>query len=267
AAMPLGGVTRAAYDGYFGASTETAAQLEKMLDDPSSGVDAPAAIIVETVQGEGGLNVASARWLRAIERIARKQGALLIIDDIQAGCGRTGTFFSFEDAGVSPDIVTMAKSISGMGLPMALVLLKPELDRWAPGEHNGTFRGNCHAFVTARAAIETFWADSAFEEAVRRKSALLNARLADMAETHSVALGVKGRGMMQGLDVGDGDVSARIVRAAFELGLIIETSGPNDEIVKVLAPLTISEAEFTRGLGLLDRAVGRAMRVKSEYAA
>src|SRR5690606_15081487 len=106
-----------------------------------------------TVQGEGGLNVASPEWLRKIARIAKAHGALLIVDDIQAGCGRTGEFFSFEKFGVKPDIVTMAKSLSGMGLPFALTLFSPELDQWNPGEHNGTFRGNCHAFVTATAAL------------------------------------------------------------------------------------------------------------------
>src|SRR3546814_7776963 len=110
-------------------------------------------LLVETVQGEGGLNPASPEWLRRIAAIAKAHGALLIVDDIQAGCGRTGGFFSFEDIGITPDIVTLAKSLSGMGLPFALTLFRPELDVWSPGEHNGTFRGNNHAFVTATAAL------------------------------------------------------------------------------------------------------------------
>lgn len=266
AGAPLTGVTRAAFDGYHGPDVDTAAQLERMLDDPSSGVDAPAAIIVETVQGEGGLNVASAAWLRSIERIARKHGALLIVDDIQAGCGRTGSFFSFEGV-ISPDIVTMAKSLSGMGLPMALVLIKPEYDRWAPGEHNGTFRGNCHAFVTARAALEHFWTDDAFATEVQRKSELLQRELKAIAAKYNVVERVKGRGMMQGLDVGDGAVADRVVRAAFQSGLIIETSGARGEIVKVLAPLTISDSEFTSGLRVLSEAIGRAADVAKDAAA
>jgi len=256
AGVPLSGVTRAAFDGYHGAGVDTAAMLDKMLSDPSSGVDAPAAIIVETVQGEGGLNVASASWLRSIQSIARKHGALFIIDDIQAGCGRTGSFFSFEDMGISPDIITLAKSLSGMGLPMALTLFKPEHDQWAPGEHNGTFRGNCHAFVTARAALETFWADPAFEQATRRKGERLRKRLDGMARTHGRRIaGVKGRGMMQGIDVRTGEVADSIVDAAFESGLIIETSGALGQIVKVLAPLTITDAELDRGLDLLEAAL------------
>jgi diaminobutyrate-2-oxoglutarate transaminase len=163
--LSLPDVTRLPYDGYLG-SVDTADLLDRMLSDHSSGVDEPAAILLETVQGEGGLNVASRPWLRRIAAIAKTYGALLIVDDIQAGCGRTGSFFSFEGTGVTPDLITMSKSISGFGLPMALLLLKPELDIWKPGEHNGTFRGNAHAFVTARVALEKFWGDRSFQEDV-----------------------------------------------------------------------------------------------------
>ncbi|MGE0046564.1 MAG: diaminobutyrate--2-oxoglutarate transaminase [Hyphomonadaceae bacterium] len=259
AGAPLTGVTRAPFDNYFGDDADTAAQLDKLLCDGSSGIDAPAAIIVETVQGEGGLNAASGAWLRAVQKIARKHGALFIVDDIQAGCGRTGAFFSFEGMDVSPDIVTMAKSLSGMGLPMAVVLLKPELDQWAPGEHNGTFRGNCHAFVTATAALETFWRDQTFIGAVRAKGEVLRRRLEDLAAKHPKRIKtVKGRGMMRGLDVGSADVSSRVVKEAFARGLIIETSGPHDEIVKVLAPLTIAKDDLERGLRVMGEALAAA---------
>lgn len=259
AGLPALGVTHAAFDGYFSNNTDTAAQLDQMLSDPSSGMDRPAAIIVETVQGEGGLNVASGAWLRAIERIARRHEALLIIDDIQAGCGRTGTFFSFEGAGIKPDIITMAKSLSGLGLPMALTLMKPEHDVWKPGEHNGTFRGNCHAFITAAAALDTFWADDSFAAEVRRKGEHLGERLTQMASGNRlIASGVRGRGMMRGLEVGGADVSSRIVQAAFAQGLVIETSGARDQVVKVLAPLTISDADLDHGLDILAAAVAVA---------
>jgi diaminobutyrate-2-oxoglutarate transaminase len=138
---------------------DTLDYLEKLLDDNSSGLELPAAVIVEVVQGEGGLNTASERWLKRLEKICRAREIVLIVDDIQAGCGRTGTFFSFEPAGIKPDIVTLSKSLSGMGLPLAVTLIRPDLDEWMPGEHNGTFRGNNHAFVTAAAAIEHFWKD------------------------------------------------------------------------------------------------------------
>lgn len=253
AGVPLSHVAHEPYDGYHGPDVDTADLLERRLSDPSSGLDAPAAILVETVQGEGGLNTASPEWLRRIARIAKHHGALLIVDDIQAGCGRTGSFFSFEGMGFTPDIVTLAKSLSGMGLPFALTLFRPELDQWAPGEHNGTFRGNNHAFVTARTALRHFWSDKRFEQDVRRRGALLERRLEAMAEEHG--LSTCGRGMMRGLDVGSGETAAAITAACFEQGLIIETSGAHDEIVKVLAPLVIDDAVLSAGLDILEESV------------
>ncbi|WP_375597731.1 diaminobutyrate--2-oxoglutarate transaminase [Devosia sp. Naph2] len=252
AAMPLSGVTRAAYDGYHGPDINTADLLERQLSDPSSGIDAPAAIIVETVQGEGGLNAASPEWLRQIQAIARKHGALFIIDDIQAGCGRTGGFFSFDGMDLSPDIVTMAKSLSGMGLPLAMTLIKPEHDIWKPAEHNGTFRGNNHAFVTAAAALEKFWSDDRFISDVNEKARYLGERLAAIADEHGLT--TKGRGMMVGIDTGSGESAAAICKACFAKGLIIETSGSFDEVVKVLCPLTISLDQLTAGIDIMETA-------------
>jgi diaminobutyrate-2-oxoglutarate transaminase len=251
--VPLANVSRVPFDAYHGEGIDTAEMLERMLDDPSSGLDSPAAILLETVQGEGGLNAASAKWVRRVEEIARAHGALLIIDDIQAGCGRTGPFFSFEEMGVSPDIVTMAKSLSGYGLPFACVLIKPEHDIWGPAEHNGTFRGNNHAFVTARVALEKFWSDAAFGESVKAKGDYLKGRLEGIASMLPDA-SLKGRGMMRGIDVGGGELAARICKECFANGLIIETSGAHDEVVKILAPLTISHEELASGLDILEAA-------------
>jgi diaminobutyrate-2-oxoglutarate transaminase len=257
AGVPLSHVSHEPYDGYYGPDVDTAELLEQRLSDPSSGLDAPAAIMLETVQGEGGLNAASAEWMRKIAAIAKKHGALLIVDDIQAGCGRTGSFFSFEDMGIKPDIVTLAKSLSGMGLPFALTLFSPELDVWSPGEHNGTFRGNNHAFVTAAASLRHFWANDAFQEDVKRRGEILEARLDRMAEKHG--LSTRGRGMMRGIDVGSGEAASAITGACFAEGLIIETSGAHDEIVKVLAPLTIDDDLLGAGLDILEQAVASAL--------
>jgi diaminobutyrate-2-oxoglutarate transaminase len=252
------------YDGYHGSDVDTAELLERTLFDPSSGLDAPAAIIVETVQGEGGLNVASAEWLRKIAGIARRRGALFIVDDIQAGCGRTGTFFSFEGMGFTPDMVTLAKSLSGLGLPFALTLMRPDLDQWTPGEHNGTFRGNNHAFVTATAALRHFWSDESFAGDVRRRGDMLAARLERMAARHG--LSTRGRGMMRGLNVGTGEISGRVTSAAFERGVIMETSGSHDETVKVLAPLVIDDDVFAKGLDILENCVDRVFVSNVEAA-
>ncbi|MCP1841324.1 diaminobutyrate-2-oxoglutarate transaminase [Bradyrhizobium sp. USDA 4524] len=260
AGVPLSHVSHEPYDGYHGPDLDTAALLERRLSDPSSGLDAPAAILVETVQGEGGLNTASPDWLRAIADIAKRHGALLIVDDIQAGCGRTGPFFSFEGMGFTPDIVTMAKSLSGMGLPFALTLFRPELDQWLPGEHNGTFRGNNHAFITATASLRNFWKDDEFEQDVQRKGRLLARRLDAIAS--GFGLSTRGRGMMRGIDVGSGETADAITSACFAAGLIIETSGAHDEIVKVLAPLIIDDAALSAGLDIIEESV-RAVRTGS----
>jgi diaminobutyrate-2-oxoglutarate transaminase len=224
------------------------------LDNPSGGIDAPAAFLLEAVQGEGGLNAASPEWLRGIARIAKKHGALLIVDDIQAGIGRTGGFFSFDGLGIEPDLIPLAKSLSGFGLPFAALLIRRELDIWGPAEHNGTFRGNTHAFVTGRVALEKFWADDRFEREVAEKAAYLEKRLGDMAALLPDAT-LKGRGMMRGIDVGSGELAGRICEACFREGLVIETSGAHDEVVKVLAPLTIPQEQFAAGLDILERAV------------
>lgn len=257
AGVPLAHVAHEPYDGYFGPEVDTAELLDQRLADPSSGLDAPAAILVETVQGEGGLNAASPEWLRKIADIAKRHGALLIVDDIQAGCGRTGSFFSFEEMGFTPDIVTLAKSLSGMGLPFALTLFRPELDQWSPGEHNGTFRGNNHAFVTATAALGHFWSSDAFADDVRRRGALLEERLARIAAEHGFE--TRGRGMMRGINVGSGERAGAITAACFDAGLIIETSGAHDEIVKVLAPLVIDDALLSAGLDILETKIREAM--------
>lgn len=253
AGMQLNGVTRMPYDGYFGGATDTAEFLAAMLKDKSGGVDAPAAIILETVQGEGGLNAARPEWVQRIAQLAKEHGALLIIDDIQAGCGRCGTFFSFEEMGVKPDIVTMAKSLSGFGLPMAMLLVRPQHDVFGPAEHNGTFRGNTHAFVTARVAIEKFWASDDFQEELSRKSEMVQTALAKLASLVPDAE-LKGRGLMQGVDVRSGELAAEICARAYEKGLVIETSGNEDQVVKILAPLTTSEQTFRKGFDILLQA-------------
>jgi diaminobutyrate-2-oxoglutarate transaminase len=265
AGVPLAHVSHEPYDGYYGPDVDTADLLEQRLADPSSGLDAPAAILVETVQGEGGLNAASPEWLRRIAAIAKAHDALLIVDDIQAGCGRTGGFFSFEDMGFIPDIVTLAKSLSGMGLPFALTLLRPELDQWSPGEHNGTFRGNNHAFVTATAALRHFWSMGDFQRDIERRGALLAMRLDRIAAEHDFE--VRGRGMMRGINVGSGELAAAVTAACFDAGLIIETSGAHDEVIKVLAPLIIDDALLGAGLDILETKIREAMAANYAVAA
>ena len=256
ASIPLSGVTRMPFCGYYGYNADTLKMIDKQLSDPSSGIDAPAAFIVETVQGEGGLNIATPEWLLGLQKLAKKHGALLIVDDIQAGCGRTGKFFSFEEAGLKPDIITLSKSLSGFGLPLAIVLFKPELDEWAPGEHNGTFRGNNHAFITAKTALETYWADQEFEKEIQQKAELVRSYFQSVVDELGVTHArLKGRGLMQGIEFRTGEIADSITSRAFENGLIIETAGNQGQVVKCFCPLTIEMQDLEKGLQIVVDAI------------
>ena len=248
------------YDNYFGKDVDTADYMAKLLDDSGSGIELPAAVILETVQGEGGLHVAGFAWMRKIERICRERGILLIVDDVQMGCGRTGTFFSFEPAGIRPDIVCLSKSIGGMGLPFALTLMKPELDVWKPGEHNGTFRGNNLAFVAATAALE-YWRDDSFSRDIAAKSETVRSALQDMAEKYPALEGtVRGRGLIQGLHFPEAGAAEAVCREAFKRGLIMETSGTDSEVAKLLPPLTIDGKGLAQGLAILEESLAAVSR-------
>ncbi|HOY22441.1 MAG TPA: diaminobutyrate--2-oxoglutarate transaminase [Cellvibrio sp.] len=261
AGINLNNIERMPFCGYYGDEADTLTMMDKLLSDPSSGVDLPAAVIVETVQGEGGLNVASNEWLQRLEALCRKHDMLLIVDDIQAGCGRTGTFFSFEPSGITPDIVTLSKSLSGFGLPFAITLLKPELDQWLPGEHNGTFRGNNHAFITATATLEYYWSSNAFSAEILQKSIIMTEVLQHIADSHKAStVEVKGRGLMQGIECISGEIAAAICQEAFHRGLIIETAGNQSQVVKCFCALTINEADLLKGLKILHESFDAAAR-------
>jgi diaminobutyrate-2-oxoglutarate transaminase len=258
--MPLNGTTFMPYDGYLGPDIDTLDYLQRVLEDSSSGVDLPAAVIVETMQGEGGVNVASNAWLRGLERVCREYDLLLIVDDIQVGCGRTGTFFSFEEAGIRPDIVTLSKSLSGFGLPMSIVLMKPEFDQWSPGEHTGTFRGNNLAFVTAVETLQLFWQDGALTHEVWRKSERLRSRLDAIQQQYPEAQAtVRGRGLLYGLACEVPGLAQEITRVAFDKGLVIETSGADSQVVKCLPPLTIDTELLEAGLEIIAQSVPEAL--------
>ena len=267
AGVMLPGCERMPYDGYMGDQVDTTEYLDKVLSDSSSGIDKPAAVIVETVQGEGGVNEASYEWLQSLQAVCRKHGVLVIVDDIQAGCGRTGSFFSFEPAGIQPDIVTLSKSLSGYGLPMAVVLMRPDLDQWKPGEHNGTFRGNNHAFITATAAIEHYWSDDSFAQEIKSKGEYISQRLGQICARYGDDnFNVHGRGMFQGINCVNGEIADKITRQAYKHGLIIETSGAEDHVVKLFCPLTISEENLKRGIDILEEAVREACTRTDDFA-
>ncbi|MFL6053059.1 MAG: diaminobutyrate--2-oxoglutarate transaminase [Actinoallomurus sp.] len=255
AGIPLNHAVRMPFDNYLDGQTPDFLFFERLLGDSGSGLDRPAAVIVETVQGEGGLNPASPEWLRGLADLCRRQDILLIVDDVQMGCGRTGPFFSFEDAGIVPDIVCLSKSLSGYGLPFAVTLLRRELDVWEPGEHNGTFRGPGPAFVTATAAMD-FWTGEGMEKQTLAKRDQIEGELKGIAAAHPEQVtGVRGRGMAQGIAFAEPEHAPAVCRAAFERGLLMETSGPEDEVAKLLPPLTTTAAELAEGLEILADSV------------
>jgi diaminobutyrate-2-oxoglutarate transaminase len=256
AGVPLPYAMPVPFDGWLGGRIPDFLLLERLLNDRGSGLDKPAAVIVETVQGEGGINVASAEWLAGLASLCRRHDILLIVDDVQMGCGRTGPFFSFETAGIKPDIVCLSKSIGGYGLPLALTLIRPELDIWEPGEHNGTFRGVNPSFVTGTAALSTYWRDDRLERSTLAKGRRMATALSALAESvPDTRIGSRGRGLAHGLVFEHGGLAGKVCAAALERGLLVETAGAQSEVVKLLPPLTITDSELDQGLDRLADAV------------
>lgn len=255
AGVPLENILRLPFESAPGGDTAVA-EYRQALQDPSSGLQPPAAFLVEAVQAEGGVNVAGAEWLHEVQDLAHELGALFIIDDIQAGIGRTGSFFSFDGMGLKPDIVTLAKGLGGYGTPIAMNLNTPEVDaHWSPGAHTGTFRGQGLSFVAGKVALD-FFTDDAFLEGVHAKGAVMRERLEAIAAAHPDRdWDVRGRGMMQALDTGDGAFAAAVQRECFEGGLLIGPCGSGGRVIKLIPPLIIDEDDLAEGLGILERAV------------
>jgi diaminobutyrate-2-oxoglutarate transaminase len=259
AGIHLGGVTRLPFDGYLGDRLDTLGLLQEFIEDSGSGIDPPAAIILETVQAEGGIHVARPEWLRGVADLARRNGCLLIVDEIQTGCGRTGTFFSFERAGIQPDLVCLSKAIGGYGMPLALVLIKPEIDAWKPGEHNGTFRGNNLAFVAGTAALR-LWQHGILEREVEQRGNLLGDRLARIARMGDAT--PRGIGLLRGLHWKNPDIAPHVSRRTFSRGLIVETCGARHDVLKLLPPITISMDELNAGLDIIEDVVKNSLGAK-----
>lgn len=244
----------------LGCGVDSVDRLRALYADASSGLEPPAAFLVESIQAEGGVHVASREWLQAVQKLAHDLGALLIIDDIQAGCGRTGKYFSFDDMGLDPDIVTLAKGIGGFGTPLAMNLVRPEHDKhWGPGEHTGTFRGQGFSFVAGVQAMSYFKDDSLMTEVVTKGKAMKEHLDGICAEHGSQGFQVRGKGMMQAIDLGDGALAKDVARRCFEAGLLIGACGTGGRVLKLIPPLTIPNADLQEGLAILKSAVGDAL--------
>lgn len=253
AGVPLNNVTFVPYENN---SVDSIAYIRHILEDDHSGIPLPAAIFVETTQAEGGINVSSVEWLKDLRTICDEYDILMVIDDIQVGCGRTGFFFSFERAGVIPDMLVLSKSISGFGMPMALLLMKPELDIFRPAEHNGTFRGNQLSFVGGKAGIEYFCEHRVGEE-VQRKAKIIDEFMKTEILPIDSRLSYRGIGMIWGIDFMKINVNKALEcsHVCFDHGLIIELAGRHDSVLKLMPALTIEDEILKEGLQIIKEAV------------
>ncbi len=257
AGIPLNGVTFVPYENEH---IDSIAYMRHILEDDHSGVALPAAIFVETTQAEGGVNVASEGWLRDLRDICDEYDILLVVDDIQVGNGRTGWFFSFERAGIVPDMVVLSKSISGFGMPMSLLLMKPELDIFLPAEHNGTFRGNQLSFVGAKAGIEYFISHHIDEE-VCRKATVIDEFITQHILPLDTRLSHRGIGMIWGIDfVGiEAEKALACCHECFGRGLVIELAGRHDSVLKLMPALTIEDDVLMEGLNIIKESVAKVL--------
>ncbi len=261
AGVSLGNVSFMPYFNSFKDTDTSLDYLENVLKDDHSGIDKPAAIFLETVQAEGGINVAPIDWLKRLRQICDDNDILMVVDDIQVGVGRTGSFFSFERADIKPDMVILSKSISGFGLPMSILLMKPEYDIFKPAEHNGTFRGNQLAFVGSKAGMEYF-NKSNLEDTVRENEKYISEYLSENIAVIDDRLKIRGIGMIWGIDFADIDpkLALEASHRCFDKGLVIELAGRNDSVLKILPPLTIEKEYLNKGLEIITREVKQLLR-------
>ena len=239
--------------GFFGEGTDTITYFRRYLEDSASGLERPAAVIVETVQIQGGVRVASERWLRSLAALCAEFDILLIVDDSLTGCGATGSYFGFEGARIAPDMVIVSNAIAG-GLPMSMLLLRPELDTWRPGEQMGELQGNGLAFAAATALLAE--RDAVLPDQGRASSHILSEELHKLAARHVRAkIKVRGKGVVWGLDLGRPGAAAVVSTWALERGVIVEPARLKDEVLLIRPAVTIDETTLREGLDRLDEAV------------
>ncbi|MDO5120212.1 MAG: diaminobutyrate--2-oxoglutarate transaminase [Coriobacteriales bacterium] len=255
AGLPLVG-TRHMPAPYTLPGLDALAYMEAVLADDHAGASKPAAIIVETTQAEGGIQVLPSDFLKGLRELCTRHGIVMIVDDIQVGCWRTGTFFSFERAGIKPDIVTLSKSLSGIGTPFALTLVAPEFDVLGPGEHNGTFRGNQLGMVAAKAAID-FSLDTDFASTLKSKSILVKELVQGIAAKHGLEW--RGIGMIWAIEMNDGKLVLDTIHKLFDRGVICEACGRGDSALKLMPALITDEDVLREGFAAIDEVLGEVL--------
>jgi diaminobutyrate-2-oxoglutarate transaminase len=241
-------------------ATNCVALLERALRDPNGGVVRPAAVLVELVQGEGGVVPADPDFVRRLRKLTRELDVPLVVDEVQTGCGRTGTWFAFEQYGIEPDVIVASKALSGIGQPVSIIMYDDRLDVWAPGAHTGTFRGNQVAFAAGARAVEIVRRDGVLDN-VRSRSAQIGRRL-NVLRTKPWVRDVRGRGLMWGIELVDpatgawaGELAERVQARALRCGLIVELGGRDDCVVRLLPPLNVTAEVVDIACDILIEAV------------
>lgn len=252
-------------------TTNCATSLVSSLTDPNGGIPLPAAVVLELVQGEGGVIPATRTFVRRVREVTRALGIPLVVDEVQTGCGRTGTWFAFEQYGIEPDVIVASKGLSGMGLPVAVIIYDRELDTWAPGAHTGTFRGNQLAFAAGTEAIRVIRRDDVLGN-VRRRGAQVDRLLAPLRDLPHVRE-VRGLGLMWGVELADpdtgrpaGELARAVQHRALRRGLILECGGRDDCVVRLLPPLTVTADDIALACALLVESITDVLPVGRRVA-
>jgi diaminobutyrate-2-oxoglutarate transaminase len=241
-------------------ATNCVGLLERSLTDPNGGIARPAAVLVELVQGEGGVVPADVDFVQRLARLCRELDVPLVVDEVQTGCGRTGTWFAFEQYGIEPDVIVASKALSGIGQPVSIIMYDERLDVWQPGAHTGTFRGNQVAFAAGARAVEIVLRDDVLGN-VRARAAQIQQRL-DVLRTHPWVRDVRGRGLMWGIELADpvtgtwaGELAERVQARALRHGLIVELGGRQDCVVRMLPALNVTAAVVDTACDILLEAI------------
>ena len=243
------------------------AYFERALKDPESGISKPAAVIIEPIQGEGGVVPAPALFLQTVRRVTKELDIPMIVDEIQCGIGRSGNVFAFEESGIIPDVILMSKAIGG-SQPMSVVVYNKALDKWTAGAHAGTFRGNQLAMAAGTVVLERI-SKPEFLAEVRRKGERIRQALDKLKSEVSIIGDVRGRGLMQGIEFIDpngekdlmghpepsGTIAADVQRRCFEHKLVMEKGGRNGSVMRCLCALTVTDEEIDTMLSIFSAVV------------
>jgi diaminobutyrate-2-oxoglutarate transaminase len=251
--VPLNNIIRGTFD-----DMDALDEMKRQMLNTGEGLQPPAAFLVEPIQGEGGVRIASKQWLHAIQKFAKQCGALLIFDDIQGSSGRHGSYFSFDGLELDPDIIVLAKGLGGIGTPIGMLVNKPEVDKvWEPGQHTGTFRGQGISFVAGKVALDYF-KDEKLNDETKRKGKIIEQHLRKIQNKYKDVVDVRARGMMVAIEFSSTAIVNQITKKTYEHGLIVGACS-SGEIIKLIPPLTIEDDTLNDGLAIFEQCIDEVL--------